>query len=200
MIYKINIDKKQEVIKWNYKQTLKNLLPIIVPGFIIVNIIMLIFFPRKFQNIESLIPIIILGCNLIYIPICFSSIFLGAKKASKKMEVCELDINDNYAILKNSFETKTVNFADFKKFKKDDDSITFYFNRIKCFYINWNCFLDSEKLKKELEQVAEKIGTFKKENLSPEEQKTIMKSKAKFVLFIIVMLILLIIQIVSYLL
>ncbi len=65
MIYKINIDKKQEVIKWNYKQTLKNLLPIIVPGFIIVNIIMLIFFPRKFQNIESLIPIIILGCNLI---------------------------------------------------------------------------------------------------------------------------------------
>ena len=48
--------------------------------------------------------------------------------------------------------------------------------------------------------MAEKIGTFKKENLSPEEQKTIMKSKAIFVLFIIVMLILLIIQIVSYLL
>jgi len=33
MLYKINVDKKQEIIKWIYKQTLKNQLPIYVASF-----------------------------------------------------------------------------------------------------------------------------------------------------------------------
>lgn len=73
------------------------------------------------------------------------------------MEEWELIVNENNLIVKNSVATTTLYFADFKKYKKDNDSITFYFNGIRCFYINWNCFLDSENLRLELEKVAEKI-------------------------------------------
>ncbi len=200
MVYKINADKKQEIIKWIYKQTIKNQLPIYVPLLIIADFIMLLLYPRKFQEVESLIPIIILGVNIIIIPIYFIFTFLGIKNSAKKIEDCELEINDSNAILKNPIAPTVVFFSNFKKYKKDNDSITFYFNGIRCFYINWNCFIDSEKLKLELEQVAKKIGTFEKEALSPEDQKTIIKTKLRVIFLIIVMSMLLILKIISILL
>lgn len=198
MIYKINVEKKQEFIKWNFNQTLKNQLPITIPGFIIMDIIMLILFPIKYQKIASFIPFIILGANMIFIPVSLFSIFLGVKKVAKTIESWELELNDGFAVLKNSIATTTVNYADFKKFKKDTDSITFYLNGLRRFYINWNCFLDSEKLKSELEQTAQKIGTFNKDNLSPDEQKTKVKIKAKskLTIYIILMIILVIFQVI----
>lgn len=55
------------------------------------------------------------------------------------MEEWELIVNENNLIVKNSVATTTLYFADFKKYKKDNDSITFYFNGMRCFYINWKC-------------------------------------------------------------
>ena len=53
----------------------------------------------------------------------------------------------NFVMLKKNIllaAVTTVNFADFKKFKKDNNSITFYFRGLRRFYINWDCFNNSE--------------------------------------------------------
>lgn len=40
MIYKINLGKKKEFEKWNYKQILKHILPLMIPGIIIMDFVM----------------------------------------------------------------------------------------------------------------------------------------------------------------
>ena len=200
MIYKINTEKKDEFIKWNYKQLLKNQLPIYIPFLIIADIIMLIIFPIGFADIKSLIPFIILATNIIFIFVYFVFSFLGVKISSKKLDEWELDIQANYAILKNPETSVRVDFADFKKYKEEEDSITFYFKGLRCFYINWNCFLDSENLKLELKKIAGKIGNFIKEELSDEEKKEVSKIKLKFTFLYILFGVLLVLRILSILL
>ena len=41
MIYIINLDKKKEFEKWNYKQILKHFLLLIIPGIIIMDFVRL---------------------------------------------------------------------------------------------------------------------------------------------------------------
>lgn len=200
MIYKINTEKKDEFVKWNYKQLLKNQLPIYIPFLIIADIIMLIIFPIGFADIKSLIPFIILATNIIFIFVYFVFSFLGVKISSKKLDEWELDIQANYAILKNPETPVRVDFADFKKYKEEEDSITFYFKGLRCFYINWNCFLDSENLKLELKKIAGKIGNFIKEELSDEEKKEVSKIKLKFTFLYILFGVLLVLRILSILL
>ena len=200
MIYKINTEKKDEFVKWNYKQLLKNQLPIYIPFLIIADIIMLIIFPIGFADIKSLIPFIILATNIIFIFVYFVFSFLGVKISSKKLDEWELDIQANYAILKNPETSVRVDFADFKKYKEEEDSITFYFKGLRCFYINWNCFLDSENLKLELKKIAGKIGNFIKEELSDEEKKEVSKIKLKFTFLYILFGVLLVLRILSILL
>lgn len=200
MIYKINTEKKDEFIKWNYKQLLKNQLPIYIPFLIIADIIMLIIYPIGFADIKSLIPFIILATNIIFIFVYFVFSFLGVKISSKKLDEWELDIQANYAILKNPETPVRVDFADFKKYKEEEDSITFYFKGLRCFYINWNCFLDSENLKLELKKIAGKIGNFIKEELSDEEKKEVSKIKLKFTFLYILFGVLLVLRILSILL
>ena len=200
MIYKINTEKKDEFIKWNYKQLLKNQLPIYIPFLIIADIIMLIIYPIGFADIKSLIPFIILATNIIFIFVYFVFSFLGVKISSKKLDEWELDIQANYAILKNPETPVRVDFADFKKYKEEEDSITFYFKGLRCFYINWNCFLDSENLKLELKKIAGKIGNFIKEELSDEEKKEVSKIKLKFTFIYILFGVLLVLRILSILL
>ena len=200
MIYKINTEKKDEFIKWNYKQLLKNQLPIYIPFLIIADIIMLIIFPIGFADIKSLIPFIILATNIIFIFVYFVFSFLGVKISSKSLDEWELDIQANYAILKNPETPVRVDFAEFKKYKEEEDSITFYFKGLRCFYINWNCFLDSENLKLELKKIAGKIGNFIKEELSDEEKKEVSKIKLKFTFLYILFGVLLVLRILSILL
>jgi len=191
MIYKINLDKKKEFEKWNYKQILKHILPLIIPGIIIMDFVMGFVFLNDNEfaiTYPSIIKIIILS-NIILLPILFISFFAGVKLSSSKLETWELNIEENYAILKNSSATTTVNFADFKKFKKDKTSITFYFKGIKRFYINWVCFNNSEQLKADLENIANRIGTFKKEVTAIEQPKTKVKFNSKFYIILIIIVI-----------
>ena len=185
MIYKINLDKKKEFEKWNYKQILKHVLPLIFPGIIILDFLMGFVFSN---NAEFAIPfpviIKIIGfSNIIIFPILFICFFISLKICSSKLETWELTIEENYAVLKNSTAITTVNFADFKKFEKDNNSITFYFKGLRRFYINWDCFINSENLKSELENIATRIGTFKREESSIEQPKTKVKFNSKFILF-----------------
>ena len=151
MTYRINLEKKKEFEKWNLKQMLKQYLPIMISTIVFMDLAMgFIFTQNDDYNfpISSVIKVIIIS-NLgfiILLPICM---FFGTKFASSTLETWELNIEENFAVLKNSAATTTVSFADFKKFKKSNDSITFYFKGlgVRRFYINWNCFYDSEKLK-----------------------------------------------------
>lgn len=86
-----------------------------------------------------------------------------------------------------------MNFADFKKFKKDDNSITFYFKGLRHLYLNWDCFNNSEQLKAELENIASRIGTFKKEN-SAEQPKTKVKFNSKIYIILAIIIIIKLIQ------
>ena len=97
MIYKINTEKKDEFVKWNYKQLLKNQLPIYTPFLIIADIIMLIVFPIGFADIKSLIPFIILATNIIFIFVYFVFSFLGVKISSKKF--VPLVVPNNFLIV-----------------------------------------------------------------------------------------------------
>lgn len=191
MTYKINLDKKKEFEKWNYKQMLKQFLPLFIPTIIFMDLVMGFVFSN---NTDFSIPI-----STIYGIICFSNIiffiiifpicmFFGIKLVSSKLETWELNIEENYAILKNSSATTIVRFADFKKFTKDDNSITFYIKGIRRFYINWNCFINSEQLKAELENIASRIGTFTKAEPSVEQTKTKVKFKSKFNLIFYIIL------------
>ena len=191
MIYKINLDKKKEFEKWNYKQILKHILPLMIPGIIIMDFVMGFVFlnDNEFSITYPVIIKIIILSNIILLPILFISFFVGIKLISSKLETWELNIEENYAILKNSSATTTVNFADFKKFKKDKNSITFYFKGIKRFYINWVCFNNSEQLKTDLENIASRIGTFKKEETAIEQPKTKVKFNSKFYIILIIIVI-----------
>ena len=122
MIYKINLDKKKEFEKWNYKQILKHILPLIIPGIIIMDFVMGFVFlnDNEFSITYPVVIKIIILSNIILLPILFISFFVGIKLISSKLETWELNIEENYAILRNSSATTTVNFADFKKFKKDN--------------------------------------------------------------------------------
>ena len=200
MIYKINLEKKKEFEKWNYKQTLKRQLSIYVPGLILVDIFMFYTFPIKFYSIKEIIPIIILGVNLFFIPFYLLISFLGVKNGIKKLEDWELNVNENNATVNNSIAVVSVSFADFKKYTKDENSITFYLNGLRRFSINWDCYNNSEKLKSDLERIADRIGTFKKEELSAEEQKTVVKFKRKMTFIYILLGILLVLRMISFLL
>ena len=200
MIYKINLEKKKEFEKWNYKQTLKHQLPIYVPGLILVDIFMFYTFPIKFYSIKEIIPIVILGVNLFFIPFYLLISFLGVKNGTKKLEDWELNVNENNATVNNSMAVVSVSFADFKKYTKDENSITFYLNGLRRFSINWDCYNNSEKLKSDLERIADRIGTFKKEELSAEEQKTVVKFKRKMTFIYILLGILLVLRMISFLL
>ena len=186
MIYKINLEKKKEFEKWNLKQGLKHLLPIMIPVIFFMDFVMGFTFTNNGDYnfpISSIIKIIIISnfACFIFLHICF---FIGTKFVSSKLETWELNIEENYAVLKNSMATTTVNFADFKKYKESNDSITFYFKGLRRFYINWNCFHDSEKLKTELKNIANKIGTFTKESVYVNPPKTKVKFNLVFYIFI----------------
>lgn len=185
MTYKINLDKKKEFEKWNYKQMLKHFLPLMIPTVVFMDFVMGFVFS---SNTDFPIPVstickIICFSNIAFLIIFFICIFFGVKIVSSKLETWELDIKDNYAILKNSSATTTVSFADFKKFKKDDNSITFYFKGLRRFYVNWNCFVNSEQLKTDMENIASRIGTFTKAKPTIEQAKTKVKFNSKFNLF-----------------
>ena len=63
MIYKINLDKKKEFEKWNYKQMLKHVLPLMIPILIFTDLITGLVF--------SSIPMPVLTiCSII----CFANI------------------------------------------------------------------------------------------------------------------------------
>lgn len=185
MIYKINLDKKKEFEKWNFKQILKRYLPFIIP------LILAMSFALEYMltgDGDSSLPFsyvvgIIVLSNAVFFIIFLSTMFLSIKMISSTLKTWELDIEENYAVLKNSTATTTVNFADIKRFKESNDCITFYFKGIRRFYINWNYFYDSEKLKSELKNIANKIGTFTKESVSIETPKT--KVKFNLVFYII---------------
>lgn len=190
MNYKINLDKKKEFEKWNYKQMLKHFFPFMIPAFLLMDFVMGFVFS---SNTEFPLPIsttikIILFSNIVFFIIFFICILFGIKRVSSKLETWELNIEENYAILKNSSAITTVNFADFNKFKKDNNSITFYFKGIRRFYINWDCFINSENLKSELENIASRIGTFTRPELSIEQPKTKVKFNSKFNLFFYIIL------------
>ena len=190
MNYKINLDKKKEFEKWNYKQMLKHFFPFMIPAFLLMDFVMGFVFSN---NTEFPLPIsttikIILFSNIVFFIIFFICILFGIKRVSSKLETWELNIEENYAILKNSSAITTVNFADFNKFKKDNNSITFYFKGMRRFYINWDCFINSENLKSELENIASRIGTFTRPELSIEQPKTKVKFNSKFNLFFYIIL------------
>ena len=192
MIYKINLDKKKEFEKWNLKQMLRHFVPIMISTIAFMDLVMGFIFTNNGEYnfpIPSVIKIIIISdlAFFIFLPIC---LFFGIKLVSSKLETWELNIKENYATLKNSTATTTVNFADFKKFKEYNDSITFYFKGLRRFYINWNCFYDSENLKSELENIANKIGTFTKESVSTETPKTKVKINLMFYIIIGIIIIL----------
>lgn len=125
----------------------------------------------------------VICCVLFYI--AFRS---GIKMAISTFENWELNIEENYAVLNNSAAISTVRFADFKKFKKTPDSITFYLGGLKQFYIYWNAYYDSEKLKICLEDISKKIGTFTKDNIPEDTPKTKVKFKSKFNIFLYVII------------
>ena len=180
MVYKINLEKKKEFESFYFRQVLKLFFPILIPAAIFMGVRMGFVLTDGFETIRPFdIYIVLFSCLFLFI-IFFISAFIGTKIASSKLEMWELSIRENYATLKNSIAVTAVNFADFKKYKETADSITFYFRGIRRFYINWNCFHDSENLKAELENIAHRIGTFKRETVSVETPKTNVKFKSKF--------------------
>lgn len=182
MIYKINLDKKKEFEKWNLKQILKHVLPLIIPCIIFMDFVMGFCFQNNNDlGIQFSVIVKIIGFSnlIIFLILCFCFI-ISIKIISSKLETWELTIEENYAVLKNASATTTVNFADFKNLKKDEDSITFYLNGIKRFYINWSCFDKPEQLKADLENIANRIGTYKKPSASIETPKTRVKFNSKF--------------------
>ena len=196
MVYKINLAKKKDFEKWNSKQLLKHLLPFIILGFILMNFITGVNLSsnrNEFTLPVSAIVVTIVISNVLLLLILYLSFFLSNKVISSKLESWEVNIEENYAVIKNSVATTTVNFADFKKFKKDDNSITFYFKGLRHFYLNWDCFNNSEQLKAELENIASRIGTFKKEN-SAEQPKTKVKFNSKIYIILAIIIIIKLIQ------
>lgn len=192
MIYTINLDKKKEFEKWNLKQMLKQILPLIIPVIIFMDFVMGFTFTNdtEFPTPLSLVIKIIVISNIIFVPFLFICFFISIKIISSKLNTWELNIEDSYAILKNSTAVTTVNFADFNKFKKDNNSITFYFRGIRRFYINWDCFNNSEQLKSDLENIASRIGTFSKVNAHVDQPKTKVKFAAKFYIILAIIAIL----------
>ncbi len=192
MIYTINLDKKKEFEKWNLKQMLKHFLPLTIPILVFMDFVMGFVFTHdtEFPTPLSLVIKIIVISNIIFVPFLFICFFISIKIISSKLNSWELNIEDNYAILKNSTAVTTVNFADFKKFKKDNNSITFYFRGIRRFYINWDCFNNSEQLKSDFENIASRIGTFSKVNAPVDQPKTKVKFAAKFYIILAIIVIL----------
>lgn len=191
MIYKINLDKKKEFEKWNLKQILKYVLPLIIPCIIFMDFVMGFCFQNNNDlGIQFSVIVKIIGfSNLIIFLILCICFFISIKIISSKLETWELTIEENYAVLKNASATTTVNFADFKKFKKDENSITFYLNGIKRFYINWSGFDKPEQLKADLENIANRIGTYKKSSASIETPKTKVKFNSKFYIILTIIII-----------
>lgn len=197
MIYKIDPEKKKEFESFNFKQAVKHIFPIFIPAIIFMDVIMGFVLADEYASMRPFIVYILLFSNLFSVIVFFISVFIGVKTVSSKLETWELSVEENYALLKNSIAATTVNFADFKKYKKTNDSITFYFRGIRRFYINWNCFYDSENLKSKLENIANKIGTFKRETVSAATPKTKVKIKSKFnLIFYIILGIVLIVEII----
>ena len=124
MIYKINLDKKKEFEKWNYKQMLKHVLPLMIPILIFTDLITGLVF-SSIPMPALIICRIICFANIAGLILFFICSFLGVKIASSKLKTWELDIKENYAILKNSQATTTVTFSEFTKFKK-----TVFINRL----------------------------------------------------------------------
>lgn len=180
MVFKINLEKKKEFIMFNFKESIKHIFPMCSIMIVLMEILMGLVFFNKVGNSGIFSIKLLVICtllSLILILICF---FIGAVIGSSKLETWELTVEENYAVLKNAMAVTTVNFADFKKFKKSKDSIVFYFKGLRRFYINWNCFHDSENLRNCLETVASRIGTFKKDDAPEEAAKTKAKFKSKY--------------------
>lgn len=120
MTYTINLDKKKDFEKWNFKRILKQFLPFLIPCIIFMNFVMgFIFFSDPIVSLPfSTVLMIIISSDIISALFISLAFVLGVKMVSSKLATWELTIEENYAVLKNSSATTTVNFADFIKFKK----------------------------------------------------------------------------------
>ncbi|MCR5253684.1 MAG: hypothetical protein K6C98_08220 [Treponema sp.] len=187
MTFKANPEKKKEFKNFMFKKILLRFLPILLLGLVFLDVSMGYVFWDETKNIKLIIFSTLIS-NVIFLVLCLFAFHLGTKMAASSLESWELNIEENYAILNNSAATSTVRFADFKKFKKTSDSITFYLGGLKQFYIYWDAYYDSDKLKNCLEDISQKIGAFTKENIPEDTPKTKVKFKSKFNIFLYVII------------
>ena len=180
MTFKANPEKKKEFGNFMFKKILQKYLQFILLALLFLNITMGIVFYSETASSILIISSTIITSNVICCVLFYIAFRSGTKMAISTFENWELNVEENYAILNNSVATSTVRFADFKKFKLTSDSITFYLGGLKQFYIYWDAYYDSEKLKICLEDISKKIGRFTKENIPEDTPKTKVKFKSKF--------------------
>lgn len=120
MIYKIDPEKKKEFESFNFKQAVKHIFPIFIPAIIFMDVIMGFVLADEYASMRPFIVYILLFSNLFSVIVFFISAFIGVKTVSSKLETWELSVEENYALLKNSIAATTVNFANFKKYKKNE--------------------------------------------------------------------------------
>ncbi|MBQ9238784.1 MAG: hypothetical protein IJ191_05650 [Treponema sp.] len=102
----------------------------------------------------------------------------------KYFENWELDIEDTYAIVKNTIANTTVNFSDIKSYKETKGTVTYRLGFVKRFYIHWETYENSDELKKQLDAISSKIGTFEKHETT-ESIKTGVRCSQTYMIFII---------------
>lgn len=209
MTFKGNPEKKDVFIKFNLKETL-SLTSIIIPFLIVLSVFIAYVYSsmlvQDYGDNSKKMFLIIMGIFLlasvfiifVFIPfICY----LTTKKIAAGIGDWELDIQDNYAVLKNGYAVTTISFADFKSYVVKQNSITYKIGLVKRTYICWEMFQDSENLKQQLLNIGEKIGQFEKvDPLSPDgkEIKTDVqfnKKKTNLATYLIIMAFVIILEI-----
>lgn len=158
MNFKFNYDKKKEFDKKNFIHLLKDIWVYFFLGLILADFFNIFeFYTNSYKMSVSFASKLLIFANIVGAILAFIIMYNGMKKKSAAVDFWELEIKDDCLVSKNSVATRTYNFSDFKKFKKEKDSITFYLKGLNRFYINWDCFYDSENLKSELKNIASRI-------------------------------------------
>lgn len=200
MIFKGNPQAEKEFARFNFQKSGKRLLGVF--AFLTVFMLFIGYFVLKKDSLfqSKTMALIFIGSELCLVPFMLIILYFTTKKLAKNLGSWELQIEDNYAVLKNPSALVKVCFADFIKYKEDSQSITFYLKGLRRFYINWFSYYEPEKLKETLRIIAGRIGTYKKEDLPLEFQKTKVEfnsKKRKSYLFLVIVVIVL--QVISHL-
>lgn len=193
MVFKADSSKKKEFLMCNFKRQAKIFAIILPLMFVYLAIIMAFLKPFKDSSVKNLIMVAIIFVVVSILMFLIS--YVSCYFESNKFDKWQIDLQDSHLVLTNENAEVSLNYYDLKSFKDTDDCKIFKFGLSKKMYLYWKCFENPEELKKKLDDISSRIGTFEKINSNPNVKTGVKFSKRYRIMMTILIVIIVILKI-----